>query len=151
MARFLQKDAAFGLLCVAFAAFGLIQGRRYPIGSSDEMGPGYFPLVIFGALLICGIAMLVVGLTKPGEPLERWAWRPLLAVMAAIVFFGVTVETLGFVLSCIITVTIATFAEKTARWKGVMVLSVTTALGAALLFVVLLGLALPLWPVWLRA
>jgi hypothetical protein len=151
MVRFLQKDIAVGLLCMAVAAFGLIQGRRYPIGTSDEMGPGYFPLVIFSALMICGLAMLLVRLARPGEMLDRWAWRPLGAVMTAIIFFGLTVETLGFVLSCILTVAIATCAEKGAPWKNVLTLSLTTAAGAALLFVVLLGLSLPLWPLWLRA
>jgi hypothetical protein len=151
MTRFLQKDIAVGLLCLAVAAFGLIQGRRYSIGTSDEMGPGYFPLVIFGTLMACGIVLLLIRLFKPGELLERWAWRPLVAITLAIIVFGVTVEKIGFVLAGILLVVIASRAEKTASWRSALILSVISAAGAALVFIVLLKLSLPLWPIWLRS
>ena len=149
MARFLQKDTAFGLLCVALAAFGLIQGRRYPIGSSDEMGPGYFPLLLTVLLALLGFVVLANGLRVDGPEVGAIPLRALLATTLPIVFFGLTLRGLGLVLSLTITVLATTFAMRS--WNPVVALSTTLVLVVACvaIFVFALGLPLSLFGPWI--
>jgi hypothetical protein len=61
------------------------------------MGPGYFPLVLAGALVLLGAAVAAKGLraAAPEPPLGPLPWRAIALTLGAIVFFGATVRGLG--------------------------------------------------------
>ena len=80
-----------GLTFALGAWFGLTMGRAL------RMGPGYFPFVL--GLILVGLGVLV-GLeamrTRAGAG-DTIAWRGLVLVTLAIVYFGLTVRSLGLV------------------------------------------------------
>jgi putative tricarboxylic transport membrane protein len=144
--RLFQKDVAVGLLCLTIAAIGLIVNNSYPKGSASAMGPGFFPTMIFGLLGICGAGLTIWRLTRTGQGLGSWPWRPLATITLAMVVFGLVVEHLGFILSTMLLLLLSGASSPGGSWVRVLILAVVTSTVAGLLFVVLLNLQIPLWP-----
>ena len=77
------KDILSGLIFVGFgAAFGYA-ATGYPIGTAFRMGPGYFPLVLAGALGLLGVAIVVKGVTAAAAdtPIGPVPWRGAVLVL----------------------------------------------------------------------
>jgi hypothetical protein len=144
--RLLQKDVLAGLLCLTIALIGLTVNTEYPTGTASAMGPGFFPIIIFGLLGICGAGLVIWRLMHDGQDAGSWHWRPLAVISLSMVAFGLTVETLGFILSTILLLIIAGFWTADISWRRLLVLAVVTSVLAGLLFVVLLNLQVSLWP-----
>src|SRR5512140_1168171 len=81
-----EKDFFSGLMFVAVGvAFG-IGATTYTIGEGARMGPGYFPLML--GVLLAGLGAFIVfeslvAETTDGEPIGKWAWKPLGFIIAA--------------------------------------------------------------------
>src|SRR5688500_8254082 len=91
------KDILSGLIFIGIGlAFG-IAAASYEIGTALRMGPGYFPLVLAGAMVVLGAAVLAKGLiaAESDRDLGIVPWRGLVLLMAALIFFGATVRGLG--------------------------------------------------------
>ena len=57
-----------------------------------RMGPGYFPLVLAIVLVLLGAIVLVQATRVEGEPIGPVAWRGMLFILPAPIFFGLTVS-----------------------------------------------------------
>ena len=97
------------------APFFALQSLDLEIGTAFRMGPGYFPLFLAGVLILLGIVILVQATRVEGEPIGPIAWRGMLFILPAPIFFGLTVRGLGFVPSIFLAALIAAFAS--ARMK----------------------------------
>ncbi|HZF79091.1 MAG TPA: tripartite tricarboxylate transporter TctB family protein, partial [Rubrivivax sp.] len=84
--------------------------------------------------------------TEGGDPVGGFAWRPLLVIIAAIVVFGLAMPRLGMILSIPILIAMVSLAGDDFRWKSVIATSVVLTTGSWAIFVLGLGLVLPLWP-----
>src|SRR5512133_573100 len=87
-----QKDFYSGLMFMAVGLAFAWGATTYTIGEGARMGPGYFPLVLGLLLAALGAFILfeaVVVETEDGEPIGRWAWRPLGFIIAANLLFGI--------------------------------------------------------------
>jgi hypothetical protein len=128
--------------------FGLSWSFSYNIGTLLRMGPGFFPALVFGALILVGLVIVARALLQPGEAIEPLAMRPLALalVLGAVLVFGLGVERLGFVVSAFLLVLVACFAG--ARLSAVQMALLAAGLTAFcwFIFVFALGLPLPLWP-----
>ena len=146
------KDILSGLIFVGFgAAFGYA-ATGYPIGTALRMGPGYFPLVLAGALVLLGLAILVKGVTAAASdtPVGIIPWRGAVFVLGALVYFGATVRGLGLVLALLGAAFLSAFAS---RQNGpVAALAIAAALTAAcvVIFHYGLGVTVPLFGSWVR-
>ena len=58
-----NKDFLAGLLLLAVGAGGFLMALDYPFGSALRMGPGYFPRVLAGILMVFGIFVLIRGIS----------------------------------------------------------------------------------------
>ena len=109
----LRTDQVSGLFLLALAIFVGWQNRTYPLGSLQDPGPGYTPLLIAIFLGITGAVIAIAGRSSPrvGETrwpegkraalillacaAATWALEPIgyrLAMMALMVFFVGVVE-----------------------------------------------------------
>lgn len=140
------KDFLAGAMFIAFGVGFAFLAPGYALGTPARMGAGFFPLVLGLCLCAIGLAVLVTGLTAPGEAMARVKLRPLVALIAAIVLFGVLLRPVGLVGSILVLVLAGGFASPDFRFKEGIVLAIGLAIGSALLFVALLGLPMPLWP-----
>lgn len=91
----LNKDVLSGALFIVVGAAGLWLGQDYAMGTAFRMGPGYFPRVLCGLLVIVGFIVAVKGFIAGGERPEPLHWRPLILVTLAVLAFGSLIANFG--------------------------------------------------------
>lgn len=144
------QDILAGVMFIAFAGVMLyLNFESHPIGTARRMGSGYMPMLTFGILAALGVAILISGLFTGPEPIGRFAWRDMGLILLALTVFGLTVERLGFVVSLVLCIGIASLAEKV--WKPLRVLALIAFMLALCwaLFIWYLDIRIPVFP-WSR-
>jgi len=146
-----RKNVLAGLMFIAIAALGLWLSRDYPIGTALRMGTGYVPRLLCWILMGLGAAILVQGLREKNAPPERTSWRqlmPIVVVTTSLIAFALAIEQLGLVLSIMLLVGIGAIAARDIKiWELLLAAVVLIALSYAI-FILGLGLTIPVWPVW---
>jgi hypothetical protein len=148
-----RKNVLAGLFFIGVAVFGLWLSRNYAIGTATRMGTGYVPRLLLWLLLVLGGGVLLQGLraaredmhAEPGGLLRFW---PLVAVTVAMVAFGLALERLGLVIAIVLLLGIGSLAERNLRLWETVIATALLILLSWLIFIVGLGLTIPLWPVW---
>ncbi len=140
------KDFLSGAMFIAFGGLGLWFGRGYAVGTTFQMGPGYFPLVLSCGLIAIGGIVLLRSLVLAGEAPERSSLRPLAVVLGSVAAFGLLIEAAGLLIAVAVTVLLGGLASKQTRAPELAVLAAGMAGFCALLFVYGLGQPMPLWP-----
>ena len=145
-------DILAGLIFVAFGLAFATTSLSYEIGTPLRMGPGYFPLALGGILVFLGLLIVgkgfVSGAGDEGRP-GSVPWRALLLIVAAVLFFGLTVRGLGLVPATAVTALLTALASyRTGTLAAVAIAAGLTVL-CVLIFVVALQLRLPLFGPWL--
>jgi hypothetical protein len=145
-----RKDVLAGLLFCAIALIGLIVSREYPMGTALRMGTGYVPRLLCWILLALGALVLVQGL-RNAQP--QWiasaggsAWRPVIFVTASLVLFGLTIERLGLVVAILLLIGVGAVAARGLRPLETMAAALVLIVLSWGIFIVGLGLAVPVWP-----
>jgi hypothetical protein len=144
-----QRDFWSGLMFVAVGVAFAIGATNYSMGSSARPGAGYFPMILSVVMALLGAVVLFKSLvieTEGGDPIGAVPWRPLLVIVAAIVFFGVSLERLGLLITVPLLIVISSLAGGEFGWKGVVANAAVLTFGAWGIFVWGLKLTLPLWP-----
>lgn len=143
------KDVLSGLLFIALGLLFGWQTQDLPMGTAVRMGPGYFPLLLAGLLGILGLIVLINGLRFPGEMPSGIAWRALIIITGAVVFFGFAVRPLGFLPALGISVFASTLASRLFRLSTAAIITAVMVVFAWAVFIKGLGLPLPLLGPWL--
>src|SRR5687767_14528028 len=87
-----QEDFFAGLMFLAVGIAFAWGATRYNIGEGARMGPGYFPLLLGIVLAAVGLFIVFEAMvveTEDGEPIGKWAWKPLFFIIGANVVFGI--------------------------------------------------------------
>jgi putative tricarboxylic transport membrane protein len=100
------SDSIWGTLCILFGAAVLLHVQTFPAMPGQKYGPAVFPGLIASGFVICG-ALLILRGVKAKEALLTWAdWTHsrvhairFLALIAALLFYIVASEPLGFILT----------------------------------------------------
>jgi Tripartite tricarboxylate transporter TctB family len=136
-----NRDFWAGLMLMGAGAAALVLARGYPIGTVLSMGPGYFPRVLGGILVLFGLYVAITGLRRGGKIPAGWSPRALVVIPLAMVLFGVLVERAGFVPALVVLVVGSAAAGREFRLGEVALLTaLLTALSVA---VFIWGLGLP--------
>lgn len=144
------KDVAFGLFLTALALVAFAATAGLDMGTAADMGPGFVPRALTWVVLGLGAVFCVTGALKAAsEPLPAPAWRPLIAILAAIGVFAALFSSLGLIAACVGSVLVAGTATGPVRWGRLVLFGPALATFSALLFVKGLGLPLQLWPSFL--
>ncbi len=144
-----RADACAGILFVLLGLFFAYQSLGMELGTAFRMGPGYFPLVLAGLLILLGITVLVKAVRNQAEPIGPIAIRGILLILPAPVFFGLTVRGLGFVVSLFLTALIASFASQRMRPHYAVLLAFAVTIFSTLVFSYALGLPFRRFGPWL--
>lgn len=145
----INQDFVSGLMFAGWGAAGLWLGRDYPVGSALRMGAGYMPRLLCWGLVLLGLAIAIKGAMVAGERIERWHWRPLLVVSAAVLAFAFLLEPGGLLVATFAIVVIGALGGPEFRLREALILAAGLTLGAVVIFVYGLKLPLPILPVWL--
>ena len=95
--RGLRSDQLSGLMLFAIAVFVWWQNRAYPLGSLQEPGPGYTPLLIAVFLGVTGLLIAIRG--GASQPLAEVRWPEAKRAALILVACGVAtyaLEHLGY-------------------------------------------------------
>ncbi len=136
-----HTNALCGALFVGLGLFFALQSLDLDLGTTFRMGPGYFPLVLSCVLILLGATIVVHAFKVEHEAIGNIAWRGLIFILPAPIFFGMTVQGLGFVPALFLAAFIASFAS--TRMKPLMALVLSAALTVFSLLVFTYGLGLP--------
>lgn len=143
------KDFWAGILFVALGIFAIAVGSGYTLGTAARMGPGYFPRILGILLIGLGAIIALQGLRVPGEAVPRWHWRPTLVVLGSVVVFGLVVDKVGMAIGTVLLIVGASAASHEFRPKEAIVAGVLLSALACGVFIVALGVQLPIWPTFL--
>ena len=138
-----QKNLAAGAVFTAIGAYFCIEAALHlRMGSAFRMGPGYFPMVIGGLLVLFGVAIVFVGGETDRPDAGPVAWRGLILITIAPIIFAVVVNTLGLVPAMIASVFVSAFASR--KMTPLLAIVLTAALTTFCVVVFSVGLGLPL-------
>ncbi|MBP2443941.1 tripartite tricarboxylate transporter TctB family protein [Rhizobium leguminosarum] len=143
-------NAICGALFVATGAFFALQSLGLDLGTAVRMGPGYFPLVLACVLVLLGAIIFIQALRVEGEPIGAFAWRGMLFILPAPVFFGLTVRGLGFAPALFVTAFIACFASQKMNVFFAIILSLLLTVFSVAVFSYGLGLPFERFGPWVR-
>ena len=143
------KDFLAGLLFIAFGVAAIVIGSSYTLGTAARMGPGYFPRILGGLLVVLGLAIALRGLRLNGPPLPRWHWKPIVIVLGSVALFGMILNYLGMVISTVFLIVAASSASHEFRFREALIAGIALAILAVVVFVLGLKLLLPIWPTFL--
>ncbi|WP_100500025.1 tripartite tricarboxylate transporter TctB family protein [Geodermatophilus chilensis] len=145
-----RKDLLAGAIFVGFGLAFALTSSTYEIGSALDMGPGYFPLVLGGVLVLLGIVIAVKGAAGESEDLGPVPWKAVALLVGGLLFFGFTVRGLGLVPTLLVTVFLSAMAGRRARVIPALVIAASLTALSVLIFVVALQLRLPYFGPWLQ-
>ena len=144
-----QKDFWSGMMFVVAGVTFAWGATNYSFGSSARPGPGYFPFGLGLLMALLGAFILFESLvveTDDGEPIGRWAWKPLVTISASVAVFGWALPLLGMAVALPLLIIIASLAGDEFHWRDVLLNCVVLTVGSWAIFIVGLKLVIPLWP-----
>lgn len=144
------KDILAGLAFVGIGLAFAIGATGYKIGTTLQMGPGYFPLILGGLLAVLGGTIAVRGLAGGEEgSIGQVPWRATVLVTIAVLFFAITARGLGLLPATVVAALLASLASRRTGLLGVVLITAGLTALSILVFVVGLRLRLPLIGPWI--
>lgn len=139
-----RQDVIGGVLALAFGAFMLDKALDYPLGSMLRMGPGFFPAVLSGLIIILGAALALHGFRRrPSAPAAEIRLRPLVTISTAVVLFSLMIERFGIAPATMALVLVSSLAGARLRPWRILIMVVATTAAIYVIFIVILQLPLP--------
>ena len=138
-----DRNLVRGLFLAAISlAFGL-GALRYPVGDLRRAGPGLFPLLVSGLLLVIALITIVRSRFVESVPLD-FSLRNIALIMLSLCGFAVISRYLDMIAGIVFMVFVASLAGTTYSWKRNLQIS-AGLIAVAFGFQKLLGLNLPLF------
>ena len=143
-ARGLRSDQVSGVVLALLALFIGWENRGYPLGSLQEPGPGYVPLMLSIFLGVVGLLVAVRG--TRAQPLRDMKWPE--APRAAVILVAggaaaLALERLGYRITIFALLVFFLGVLERKRWYSVLILAAAFSIGSYWLFVDLLRVQLP--------
>jgi Tripartite tricarboxylate transporter TctB family len=110
------------------------------------MGPAMFPTLVGALLAALGAIITLRAFAFDGGPVPRFYLRPIGVSLLAIVLFGIALQWLGLIAAVAVLVLVGAYAAREVRPLENLALAAVMIVFSVAVFVWLLGLPLPLWP-----
>lgn len=143
-----RRDIFAGLFFIAVGLGFFFVSRTYNLGSASRMGPGFFPMLLGGVLTFLGALVSLQGLKQASDAGENVpvAARSAAIIIGSTLLFALALSYAGLIAAVVLLVVVASAAVgRQFKWQT-FALAAGLAAFSALLFVMLLGLPVPLWP-----
>ncbi len=139
------QDLGAGLLFLLFGFAGMFLGRELDIGTARNMGPGYFPMLISGLIVLVGLIVVGRSFSVDGPAIERLQFRPIFVLLVALAIFSFFIREIGVVLTSILMIVVAAYARPKVGIVETLAFAVCVAVFVAVVFVFGLNQPMPLW------
>lgn len=140
------RDFWAGIVFMASGGAFFAASQRFAMGTASDIGPGYFPAVVAGLLVLVGASLAAGGLAVDGPRIDPMRLRPAALVIAALAAFGLIIERGGLVLAIAALVLIASAAGGRLRPLQSAILAAALIAIAIAVFRLGLGMQMRLWP-----
>jgi hypothetical protein len=141
------KDFWSGVMFIGLGLFFMVWAMtHYQLGSAVRMGPGYFPTVLGGMLVLLGAVVLVPSFSVEGPPVPAFNFRPLLFITIGCVLYGYLMKPLGLVGATAALVYVSAYGGHEFKWREVTILFLVLIVFSILVFVKALTLPFPVCP-----
>jgi len=145
------RDVWAGLLFVGLGAFAIVHSRGYPIGTLTQMGPGYFPTVLGGMMVLSGASMALGAiLLRSTDRIARPDLRGVLAIAGSALCFAVLLDHIGLPATVFCASMIACAARRDFLRPSSFLLSAIIAALCTVVFIGLLNIPIRLLPAWIQ-
>jgi hypothetical protein len=138
-----NKDFLAGLVFVSIGVLAIAVARNYPFGAAMRMGPGYFPTVLGGILILLGTWVMARGLRSGEKVKSEWGWKPLALVALSIVLFGFLMR-FGLVPALVAVFFVSAYAGREFRFREVLLLTAVMSVFAVAVLLYVLKMPYPL-------
>lgn len=120
---------------------------QYPLGTLQRMGPGMFPAGLGALLAGLGLVLSLQSLRRPGKRPDFRIVSPIF-VLGGVASFALLIVPFGLIPAILGVTIVSSLAERRIHRASLALLCVALCLVAPLVFVVGLGLQIPLirWP-----
>lgn len=142
------KEFWSGVMFTLFGIGAVLVGQGYTVGSAGKMGPGYFPTALGSLLAVLGLVAIVRSFLKAGEGFEKFAIKQGFLVLLAVFLFGFLVRGAGMIIAILALVMVSAYASSQFHLKSAVLLAIGGAVFCAIVFVVGLGVPMPLFGSW---
>jgi len=141
-----SKDVLAGAIFLVIGVVTFLLARRYELGVPTHMGPGFFPALVAGVLTLIGVASIVRSIAKQDvDPITQYRLQPLVLVFVGVLAFSLLIERTGLVVASAALIGIACFPRLRTNPIEVLVTYVVLTAFAAIVFVRLFDMQLPLF------
>jgi energy-converting hydrogenase Eha subunit E len=145
-----KRDFYAGGLLVLLGLVMAIKGPGYRVGTLMHMGPGFMPTVLGVILIFLGI--LIAGTAVAAPPVEGeerilppnpqwWGWFCIIAGPALFILLGTYFGLIPATFACVF---VSSLGDRTATWKGSLVLATVVTVFGVALFSYVLKVPMPL-------
>lgn len=139
----LSQDRAAGLTLIAVSGFALWASSDLATGTLRFIGPGLMPKLLAALVGVTGIILLVLSFLRLSQPMPGIPLRGPVCVLAGILAFALTVQTLGFAVAAPLLALLAGLADRDMRWLELLGFAAFMTIGCILVFKVGLNLPIP--------
>jgi hypothetical protein len=139
-----KKDFWAGVMLIVIGAASIFIARGYPFGSTMRMGPGYFPSVLGGILVLFGLYVMGAGLRTHEKITVHCSLRALIVLSLSLVAFGVLMTHAGFIPALAVLIFGSAAAGREFKFVEVLLLTVILTMLSVAVFISGLGLPYPL-------
>lgn len=153
-----HQDFVFGVLSMMIGIAFAVGARDYSIGTAARMGAGYFPFYVACLLCLLGLAISVksFGRDAAGARIGKLHLRAIVFILGANLLFGILLAglpaiglpSMGLLVAVFVTVVVAAMAGRQFVWREVAWLALIMTASCHVLFVRMLKLNLPVFPVF---
>ena len=141
-----SADFLSGILFLLIGSFFSIYAHSYPLGSAARLGPGAFPFYVGLLLGAIGLFLVLKSWAERGEAIHPFNIKSMGLITLSLILGAATLTSLGVIFAVPITVVVASLAARRARVMPVIAMAILLTAFTYLVFVVALGIQLPLYP-----
>jgi hypothetical protein len=143
-----SKDLVSGLVFITIGLAFLWIGSDYRFGSSSQMGPGYFPVVLSILLTALGSTVAVRAVISGGERISGVNVKGIVFVIGATFIFGLLIRPLGMPVAIFILAFVGAIASKHFHPFTSVLLAAGLSAFCMIVFNWGLGMPFPIWGYW---
>ena len=122
-------------MLICFGAAAMIISQDYGFGSASRMGPGFFPTILCGILIVFGVCVTATDLHS-GKRITRLIHpRSMILPSLALVMFRIAIDRAGFIPALMVLIFVAAASGSEFCFLEVLPLALVLVFAAVVLFI----------------
>ncbi len=132
-----------GFLVLGAGTAFAVAAAQYPLGTSDQPGPGVFPLSVALFAVAMGALICVLSLLRHLGGNVRISFRAPAAVLGSIATFALLIPKVGLLPTVFAVALVAALGSRDTKPAHALALALFMALSSWLVFIEILGMTMP--------